>query len=361
MTTIKEGMDSLNIELNERHINKMGRIVVGWEQRFTEALHTPMLGIDKAIFTQRDQDYLFELFDIYKPDLKKAIIRMDSINPKFKVISNSFNNACVYILHRSFELNESDRKRMQLYIFKYLNYKFFTSITNNFFKYPPSKEKLTYVINNLSGRYLIKRYGTWYGYINHISKMFVDGKNIHYRGIKSYTDDEAIIYAISNIQGKVKSSIKNISNEFYDLKEGTVGIKTFNSVLDGPENKYLNENINKTYIRINNVKTEIINENLFINRKLIDSMIKRDFKNLNKYHRILYKILSHISQESLEQSRNNKFNEPFVKDDKNEFIAIGTLINDILVFTNGLIQLKKIKANSVVGYIYLFKEVCYFA
>ena len=358
MGTIKEEMDKLNIVITDRSIVKLHRTVISYSQKYTEAFHTSTIGLEKAIFTQRDQNALFDIFDVYVPDLKKAIRRMDAIDPKFKVISDPFNQLCFYLLHKAFKLNDKDRKKFQILIFTYLNYKFFTSITNNFFKYPPSKEKLIYVINNLSGRYIIKQYGTWYNYIKHISTSFSEGKNIHFNNLKTFKKDDKIIYAISNTQGKMKSVIKNISNEFYDNKDDMVGIKTFNSVLEGPESKYLNEDINKTYIRINNIKTEITNEHLFIDRKLIEAMIKKDFKTLNKHHRVLYRTLTHISQEAFDQVRNNKFNEIFVKDDKNEFVAIGTLINDILIFVNNLIQLKKIKIKSISDiYIYLKKYI----
>ena len=358
MSSIKEEMDKLNINITDYTIRKVHRLVISYSQNYGEALHTPTIGIEKAIFQYRDMDYLFDIFDVYKNDLKKHIRRMDSINPKFKVTSDPFNIFCFYLLHKSFELDENDRKKFHILIFSYLNYRFFTSIVNNFFKYPPSKEKINYVINNLSGRYVIKQHGTWYNYIKHISTLFSEGKNIHYNTLRSFTNDDKIIYAISNTQGKMKSVIKNISNEFYDNKDDIVGIKTFNSVLDGPENKYLNENINKTHIRINNVKTSITNEYLFINRKLIEDMVKKDFKILNKHQRVLHRTLSHVCQEASDQIKNNKFNELFVKDHQNEFVAIGTLINDILIFVNSLIQLKKIKIKSISDiYIYLKKYI----
>ena len=358
MASIKEEMDKLNIVITDHTIRKTHRLVISWGQSYAEALHTSTIGIEKALFQYRDMDYLFDIFDVYKNDLRKSIRNMESINPKFKVISDPFNQFCFYLLHKAFELNENDRKRFQILIFTYLNYRFFTSITNNFFKYPPSKEKMDYIINNLSGRYVIKMYGTWYNYIKYISTSFADGKSIHYNNLKSFKNDDKIIYAISNTQGKMKSVIKNISNEFYDNKDNIVGIKSFSSVLEGPESKYLNEDINKTYIRINNIKTEITNEHLFIDRKLIEAMVKKDFKILNKHQRVLYRTLSHICQEASDQVRNNKFNELFIKDDKNEFVAIGTLINDILIFVNNLIQLKKIKIKSIADiYIYLKKYI----
>ncbi len=84
----------------------------------------------------------------------------------------------------------------------------------HFFKYPADEATAMATYAALSKKYSIKQHGNWYGVLLNRCMDIVDHQSIHYQTIVKFNDDDAIIYMIQDIQGRLRDVIKKLWKVF---------------------------------------------------------------------------------------------------------------------------------------------------
>lgn len=210
-------------ELEARFVNK--------KQEHIEFFGGTLTGVHVVRFTQDDFDRLFsDILEVDEAILEERIHQLPDINPEFKISSNIFNIACVWIMHAletTPYLSPQQKHEGQVRICLYLNYRFLTSILYRYFKYPANPETAAATYAQLSYKYLLKAKGSWGAALRSRSEDVVSENSIHAKTIRKLDDDYGVVRMLNDVQGRIKDMVKNIYSIFIKVHEQ--GTKIVNS------------------------------------------------------------------------------------------------------------------------------------
>lgn len=222
---------NFNISLTTRHVSMLHRWMQQYESRpgNAEAFGSALLGVSKAYFLPTDEQQLFSIFDVDYAQFKRVAHSADAVNPSRIVTSNPFNILIIWLVHL-FEvsgLSMKARRESQMVLIKMMQYRFFTSVVNYNFPHGANEGVMQYTIDNLSNKYDIKKAGSWKALIEKRSEDILDPKEgIHHETFVLFSPDEkGVLYAISDIQTRIRKSIINIihgeqSGYYYHKEQG---------------------------------------------------------------------------------------------------------------------------------------------
>jgi hypothetical protein len=112
-----------------------------------------------------------------------------------------------------------------------LQVKFLTSVFAHYFKFPADREIAQLVYESLSRKYALKVYGSWGALLTARSKDIIAKNSIHYQTFLRFDDDSDILYAITDIQGRIKEVVKKMYSVLIELRDNRSRIQTTNSTV----------------------------------------------------------------------------------------------------------------------------------
>ena len=173
-----------------------------------------LLGVQVVRFTPSDYNNFFDnILGVDVDSIKSKISNESGLNKDWVVSSDEFNLTCLYLVHRFIsnkELNDEVSKRAAKDAILILQYKLMSSLLAYFFRYPadPNLAQATYA--ELSNRFLIKKLGTWGDVFAYRADEIIKSDSIHNSVLKKFNNDDDIVYAINDIQGRLRDMVKNI-------------------------------------------------------------------------------------------------------------------------------------------------------
>jgi len=207
------------INKNEDHINFFGG---------------NLLGVEIVRYLQSDRDQWFsEVLDIDDVTLTEKLYSLDAINEEFKRTSDVVNLTSVWLLHalyNSKRLTASEKEKAMIDVAYMLQVKFITSIFAHYFKFPADKEIAQAVYESLSYKFALKRAGSWNALFIERSKDIIAHNSIHFKTIKDFNDDEAILYMITDIQGRIREVVKKMYAVLIQMRDDKNRITSTSSV-----------------------------------------------------------------------------------------------------------------------------------
>jgi len=190
-----------------------------------------LFGVHIVRFSALDDIELVE--NIYGLDLNfcmKEIYKVEGIDKNHKVASNFIYHLLLYTMHR-FALNK-DMNRTEKDLRKYLmepllimEYRMFSSLYTWYFKFKVPKEVAIAALRQMSNKFLIKKLDSWEEFFEERINDFIGKDSIYYKRLIRYTTEDAINIIIT-LQTKLRSVVKNIAREIYDVLEKNNAIKT---------------------------------------------------------------------------------------------------------------------------------------
>lgn len=199
-----------------------------------------LLGVQTIRFTSQDKDKWFEeILDVDDLHLKKEFHSLPSINVKFMVSSDVFNLSCVALLHRIYHseaLSPGEKERALHDTALIMQYKLLTSIMYHFFPYPADRAVATATYASLTKKYALKVHGSWQALLDARSRDILTHSSIHFNTYTQLDNDEAVVYMINDIQGRLREIVKNMRSVFETMRNSKSKIITTSSVavtLDG--------------------------------------------------------------------------------------------------------------------------------
>ena len=220
-------MQRFNITITKRMIDQLVRVCTLYEVRddHVEALNSPMLGVNKIHFFDKDQRAVFDVFEVDRNDFAK-MIQQSGLNKDFKVSSDVYNVFTVYMAHciMKSSLPKSIQEEGCFALWKMLQYKFFSSIVNHMLPYKPNPDVMQATLDGLSAKFDIvnKETNTWKLVMEARARELCQKEgNIHYHSILNFTPDQKVVYVLSDVQTRLRTKIKLVVQEYYKtLEEG---------------------------------------------------------------------------------------------------------------------------------------------
>lgn len=225
-----------NVTLTQRHVSMLDRYMREFESRpgHAETFGSALLGVYKAHFLQKDALELFDIFGIDYAHFKRVAHSADEVDTTRKVTSEPYNILVIWLVHL-FEVSRLSNKSKVISktcLLKMMQYRFFTSVVNYNFPHGAHEGTMQYTIDNLSNKFAIRNEGSWKKLIESRVEDILDRRGIHFETIELFGPDEKILYAISDIQTRIRKQLVLVIQLYYTNKEKGLSVSSVNIVED---------------------------------------------------------------------------------------------------------------------------------
>lgn len=310
--SLKEALRAhYNFKITPAHINQIVALCTSFELRGThpEALNTALLGVHKAFFTTRDQTALFDIFGVDYDEFKRYVHSVASVDPKHKkIVSDPFNLLTVWVTHLGImaEKTIKSKKALRLLtttLFKYMQYKFFTSVVNHSLRYV-NPDIMTKTIDDLSAKFEIKSNDTptWKAVIAKRSEDVMDSRSIHAKTLRTFSPDVKVFYVLSDVQTRLRTRLVLISNLYYEHHANNDKMEKYGIVGDIDGEKVINNVVSSMDSIITKTANAVLNLNDLIDHTMIKAICART-KNITP--EMMRTILMGFSDMAISQNRSN--------------------------------------------------------
>lgn len=248
---------------NEEHINFFGG---------------NLFGVDIVRFLQSDRDYIFEeLCGVPEVVIKNKLDTLETINKNFLVSSDPLNNTIIYLVYKILNeksLNDADKQTATTDLMLLMNYRFYTSLMYRYFQFQADPEiaKATYA--GLSRKFAIKQFGNWNAVFENRVSEILSPESIHIDTLKTMNSDLAVRYAISDIQGRIRSMCKLLTREHIKMVESKERIRSESSFMEHEGEEILKDRTKSLRIHTDYLKSIVTSENSFIKSTLVNVITK---------------------------------------------------------------------------------------
>lgn len=260
-----------------------------------------LLGSHVVRFKDSDVARFFnDVIDIDYQALSEDIRKVPTIEHEYKISGDILNLTLMYVIHRFLTqgaLTDTKRHRAAYDTALIFFYRCVAAIMSYYFKYPTDPKIAQQAYARLSNKFLIKKLGSWAKVMDYRSTELLDKKeSIHFNTLMKFNDDDAIVYAINDSQGRVKDLIKNYTAEFYKTHEegSAVGI-TSGTYLDADGEETVKEKTRSTENYVHYIQQALVDEHTFIKDELVGVIVRI---NTNTSFRIVRSTLNwlHLNQ-----------------------------------------------------------------
>lgn len=243
MSNIKSIMDSRmkHLKIDAKFLKAAHLYGTAWLNKSEEHIKFfggNLLGVYPIRYTSSDRnEWLDELLGLDEYEVRKEIISLPHIDEDWKRGTDVVNLSCVYLCHAiaNTSMSHSQKEQGMIDVLLIMQYKLLSSLMAHFFRYPADEKTALATYAALSKKYAIKQHGTWYGVLLARCKDIISTESIHHQTIVKFDDDAAIMYMITDIQGRLRNMIKNLWGVFDLVRTQDAKILTTGGtiVLDG--------------------------------------------------------------------------------------------------------------------------------
>lgn len=410
-TQIREVFErELSFTVTPQLANAVIKFVTCYESRDThpEAFNSPYLGLHPCFFLTKDRDEYFNLFDcdykyverlifnhsatnkhifgiktqsllaplqdfvksfftrdfnaVYGANLTASDIRtaskdITSVNLNFKVASDPFNIFSIYVVYKflSSKLPDKLKHEVALKVLMLLQYKFFTSLVNHRFKYKPSEDAMRATYEQISAKFDIKQYGTWREVMRVRAEDFLDPKGVHYPTLLNFKPDLKILYAITDLQTRVRNQINIFTSEFMRIKETGDRIGGYTVIGADQEGDKIIVDMSSHF---DTMIAGVYQDAMSVPRFLDDTVIRLVVKFFNSITATSFRaVLISFSEYAVKQARSGQ--QMLVKEIDGEPTDVGAqiLLSSIIQKTYRYLSLNNVDLKSVIAILKGTKDV----
>lgn len=269
-----------------------------------------LTGVQVVRFTSQDRDKWFgEIMQADDVTLEDELLKLPIINPNWHVATDIFNHSCLWLIHKfltSEHLNDKEKHAAALDCALILYYRFITSLLFRYFRYPadPRTAQATYA--QLSYKFAIKKYGSWYATLEARSENLIEENSLHSNTFKEFTQDLDIVYLVNDSQGRIRDMLKNIYSVFKATHTSGIKIKTTSSVAEHDGEQILKDKTKNLSNYTRYLHSVVSDKDSFIKEELTDliekimhTMNPKLFKDTLEWCSINYKYSSDKNVEKL--------------------------------------------------------------
>lgn len=280
MTTIKEAFDE---QFDQVKFNRdLCKRIIRYSQNFMTRNEDHnaffggvLLGVHPIRFLESDREAWYEeVLDVDEELLYNSFRKVKSINFDFKVMSDVFNYTPAYIAHRlekETSIPQKLRRDAQMHAFMVLHYRFLTSLLVTRFKYPADPEVAQATYAALSGRYDIRRYGSWRALLEARSLDLVSPNSIYKRTIKDFKPDAGLIRVVTDTQGRIREVVKKIYVVYLETLKSGVRVRSTSDTMISTDGEMVLKDRRNGYTAYLRYMHEVVqNESNLIKTELID-------------------------------------------------------------------------------------------
>lgn len=153
-----------------------------------------------------DRECIFKLTDIGSYEINQLLKKIDDIDEKWTIIT-PFNILSTLVIRQADKVKDEKLRNL---IIIYLSLSLYSSLQFKYFKFLPNKAAMDYTINNMTNKFLIKKYSVLYKAIEHIALK----NHEKYRSDLLRGNDLDIKNYIMNLRTRLNNFMKAITSEY---------------------------------------------------------------------------------------------------------------------------------------------------
>lgn len=270
-------------------IDKIIRFDMAFVTKNDDHIHffgSGLTGDRRVVFTDTDRDAWLD--DILRADeygLMNDIPHVDyfvKLKKEVKkgklptVMTNHFNLGCIYLLHHlaknKGKVSNDKLEAGMMSVLNVLQYRFFTSLLNEYFQYLANPDTAKATFQALSQRFILRQEGNWANYFRARSKSFLEG--IHHKTYTTFDDDKRIGYMVTDIQTRTRNTLKEIYAKFDHIYRNNKKGITTSTILNTEEGIVLKD-VTREYSALTRHIAAVIPEyNNFVKPDLVDVVVE---------------------------------------------------------------------------------------
>lgn len=236
-----------------------------------------LLGVQVVRFLDTDTERWFE--EILQADelvLQEEIWDLPTVNKEFIVSSNIFNQACVYLTYKfnNSSLPMDQKRAVMIDILTILQIKFITSLLFRYFRYPADKALAEATYASLNNKFAIKEQGSWLKVLEQRAIDTISPQSIHLNAINQMRPDFAVINMLNDMQGRVRSYVKNVYAVMELVRHSGGKITVTSSVVGHDGEEILRDTTKGVVTYTQYIKSIISDKRSFIRDELLGPVLK---------------------------------------------------------------------------------------
>jgi len=195
----------------KKNSDKFQRYIKSYVDKNSEVLfeNSP---IHRLYFKDNDFKIVYDVTGLESKDIESLVKKNKLTESSWRLFNNPFNWAMMVVL--SYYHKKKMKKEFEASLM-YLTLSLYASLHFKYFKYVPNENIMRYTINNLSGKYYIKKYGILF------KALFETAMNSHetYSKYLDEMSDRQLIEYIMNLRTRLNSFVQNVAKEYYKNSE----------------------------------------------------------------------------------------------------------------------------------------------
>jgi hypothetical protein len=149
-----------------------------------------------------------------------------------------------------------------------------TSRLYQHFKYPAEKATAEATYAALSGRFLIKQYGTYGAVLKARAEDIISEEGIHYDKFVKMDDDDKVVDLLNDVQGRIRDMIKNIYDVFLRVHHQGDRIISTSSVVEHDGAEILRDKTKNLAAYGRYINSIVTDKNSFVREELVNIIVK---------------------------------------------------------------------------------------
>jgi len=266
-----------DIKFDKRLLKEISKYVNGFITKNEDSIHffgDTLIGVYPVKFVKEDRDSWFD--DVLELDdltLKRDLHSLPSIDPKFVVSSDVTNLTYIWLVHgiyNSKHLSVKEKEYGMRDVISMMHFKFISSLMSHYFKYPADKSVAMATYASLSRKFSLKVHGSWAALVRARTVDILSTGSIHFNTFTKMTDDDAVLYMVTDIQSRIREVIKKMMEVFYAVRDTEARIVATSGVIN-IEGESIVKDRSNDYIRFRkNTHSIITDRKSWIKSELLD-------------------------------------------------------------------------------------------
>ena len=286
-----------HVKFDQRLARSIYEYQIKWlntKREYLEFFGGNLLGVQVIHFKTADVIKFFDMLDVDYEAVKVDTLRTKTVNPSFKVQSDTLNITLMYVLHRFITasgISDTVRKRVCHDLALIFFYRCIAALLSGYFHYPADPKVAQAAYARLSGKYLIKQLGSWHKVMEYRAEYLTSHEK-HMNALRLFSQDVEVLYVISDSQGSIRSLVKYYYAEFKDAHDSNDRIYSSGAtVADLDGDGFTKELTHGVSGQVEYIKQVVLDKHSFVKDDLVSVIYKL---NQNSSTRMIHLTLVYI-------------------------------------------------------------------
>jgi hypothetical protein len=268
---------SSGVEINTaliREVHLYERGIVNANEDHIAFFGGNLMGVHPMRFKTSDREtWLNDIVKMDEIDIEDLLRQVKSLDPNWVRANDVMNLSCLWLAHRFYtdtKLTTAQREQGAVSALLVMQYKFLGSLMAHYFPYPADEATMQAAYAELSRKYALKAAGSWSALLEQRAKEILSSRSVHAKVIQDFSSDTGIIYAVGDIQGRLREMVKSMCAVFYRVKELGSKIRTDKASFD-VDGELITRDKSRHYTSLINYLNDVVDDKAsFIKPELID-------------------------------------------------------------------------------------------